>query len=352
MNENTPSHRKDKIFPDNNDLKLNSLSTPIEPNKYYNKILTSKYNENLNQKYKTIAQSRQNNNNMSNITDSIPKPQKLFINNYESLNKTSTTDQNNNKEKVAHKTKSQPKNRNYEKLEKNENMLSKSSNNMPQIKMKSNNIKINNYKTNENLADNELSDGDDSENLSKLAEDLLSISDEYNNAKLMRMAPIDKNDFIGESKVIFNINNINPTNQIKRFNDMNQLNRNGEKNVEIERFSQKIEKNADVERFSQKIEKHDKNKLKSDNNIATNDIRIEQNLTKTNMNIINMNNLNNINQMPKLQTQLYISPIQQYHTKNLNNNSDFNLNNDSTNFNSNNISKSTKTDGRKYSKIK
>ena len=49
-----------------------------------------------------------------------------------------------------------------------------------------------NFKANDNLANNENSDGDDSENFTKLAEYLLSISHKYNNIKLMRMTPIDK----------------------------------------------------------------------------------------------------------------------------------------------------------------
>ena len=40
----------------------------------------------------------------------------------------------------------------------------------------------------------------------------------------MPMTPIDKKDFIGESKEIFNINNqLKHTNPIKRFNDLNQI---------------------------------------------------------------------------------------------------------------------------------
>jgi hypothetical protein len=242
------------------------------------------------------------------------------------LIKTTTDLNNNNKNKNDYKTKSLPKNRNNDIFEKNENMLSKSSNNIQKINKKKRTN--NNFKANENLADNENSDGDDSENLSKLAEDLLSISDEYNNVKLMRMTPINKKDFIGESKEIFNINNqVKHTNPIKGFNDLNQIKQNTDKN--LEKMSQKIDKICDK-----------------------NVNRIEPNLTKTNMNIINMEN---INQIPKLQTQLYVSPIQKYYPKNPNNNYnnlDYNLNNESTNYNSNNISKSTKIDGRKYTKLK
>ena len=323
MNENTPSQRKEKIF-SNNELKLNSLITPLEPNKHYDKLLTSKYNENFTKKYKTIAQPRKK-NNIKSTTESIPKPQNLFINTFNSIIKTST-DPNNNKNKNDYKTKSLPKNRNNDIFENNENMLSKSSNNIKKINKK-NRTSIN-FKVNENLADNENSDEDDSENLSKLAEDLLSISDEYNNVKLMRMTPINKKDFIGESKEIFNINNqVKHTNPIKGFNDFNHLNQNTNKN--LEKISQKIDKIFDE-------------------NLGG----VESNLIKSNMNIINMEN---INQIPKLQTQLYISPIQKFYSKfpnNNYNNLDNNLNNESTYFNSNNISKPTKIDGRKFTKLK
>ena len=336
MNESTPSQRKEKIFPNINELKLNSLSSPIEANNHFDKLLNSKYNENLTKKSKTIAHSKQN-NNISSMKESAPKPNNLFINNFDLLNKTKT-DQDNNKDRIDYKTRSLPKNRNNEINEKNENMFSKSSNNVPKINKK-NRASNNNFKASENFADNEISEGDDSENLSKLAEDLLSISDEYNNAQLMRMAPIDKKDFIGESKEIFNINN--KKNQIKRFSDFNQIKYDIEKNMKIEQSSQKSEKN---------------DKVKNIDILDKNEINKEPNLTKIHSNVINMENLNNINQMPKLQTQLYISPIQKYHAKNQHNNYnnlDYNLNNDSTNYNSNNnISKLTRTEGRKFTKIK
>ena len=51
---------------------------------------------------------------------------------------------------------------------------------------------------NQNKAEDE-----DSVNLSALAEDLLSMSDE--NVQIMRKGPINKNDFIGESKELYNI---------------------------------------------------------------------------------------------------------------------------------------------------
>ena len=81
MNENTPSQRKEKIFQNNNELKLNSLNNALETNKHYNKLLTSKYNENLIQKYKVIAHQEKL-IIYNNITESIPKSQNLYINTF------------------------------------------------------------------------------------------------------------------------------------------------------------------------------------------------------------------------------------------------------------------------------
>ena len=81
MNENTPSKRKDKIFQNNNELKLNSLNNALETNEHYNKLLTSKYNENLIQKYKVIAHQEKL-IIYNNITESIPKSQNLYINTF------------------------------------------------------------------------------------------------------------------------------------------------------------------------------------------------------------------------------------------------------------------------------
>ena len=256
MNENTPNHKLNQNFQENTDLKLNSISTPIEVNKYYEKLLIHQFNDNQNRKYKTIAHSRQNNNNNNNIStnndDSIPKPQNLFMNHYDALNKT-TTDSHNHINEIndfKKKTNSTPKNRANEMLENNhDNLFSKSTNNLS--KMNTNNNKMENNSKNINLDEN-FGDDEDSENLSKLAEDLLSISDEYN-IQMMRKGPIDKNDFIGESKVYYNIN-----------------------------------------------------------------AQIEQSLARTNMNVINLENLNQkMNPVPKLQSQLYISPLQKLNLKNI-----------------------------------
>jgi hypothetical protein len=129
MNENTPSHKKIQIFQENSNIKMNSINTPMaEINKYYEKI--NKYEENNNHKYKTIAQSRKN-NNMNNNNESIPKPQNLFRNTYDVLNKTTTDSHTDKKDTNDYfRTKSFPKNTTIEMIgSKNDNLFSKSSSN-------------------------------------------------------------------------------------------------------------------------------------------------------------------------------------------------------------------------------
>ena len=38
MNENTPKHKLNQNYKENDKLKLNSISTPIEVNKYYDRL--------------------------------------------------------------------------------------------------------------------------------------------------------------------------------------------------------------------------------------------------------------------------------------------------------------------------
>ena len=128
---------------------------------------------------------------------------------------------------------SNQKNKNYLKILTQEEKVGKIQNyfhnNKIKTKENTNNInKINNMDVNMNLyqnslnklKDNEesynLADNEESENLSKLAEDLLSLSDNNNNIELMRNGPINKNDFLGESKVFFNINTIISNNKIPK----------------------------------------------------------------------------------------------------------------------------------------
>ena len=122
MNNFTPSRKRIQNLQDNNnDLIFNSLNTPLEVNKYYEKLSMPKFNENQNQRYKTIAQSKQNNN--INNTDSVPKPQNLFKNNYEVLDNTKTESNNDKNEEKNYKTKSLPKNRKNGIFEINQNSV-------------------------------------------------------------------------------------------------------------------------------------------------------------------------------------------------------------------------------------
>jgi hypothetical protein len=269
MKEKIPFHNQKKIYNlQNNNVKLNSILSPVEVNKYYDKKLISQLKG--NQKYKTSIQIGQN-NSLNNIHNLIPKPNNLFVN----YNEVKYRRNSKSKEKKSgndYKTKSLPKKRRRELLiNKNENLFSKSTTNIPNITNDStindnnkqnininNDISINNNNKTKNNINKDLNikeenkNDEDSENLSKLAEELLSMSDEYN-VQLMRNKPINKNDFLGKSKVIFNINN--------------QINKNS---------------------------------------------KIENNKIKTHLNVLNFDN---DDCMPKLQTQLYISPLQKMHIK-------------------------------------
>ena len=289
MKEKTPFHNKKNIYNlQNNNVKLNSILSPGEVNKYYDKKLISQLKG--NQKYKTSNQIGQN-NSINNIHYLIPKPNNLLIN----YNEVKFRRNSKSKEKKSgndYKTKSLPKKRKKELLiNKNENIFSKSTNNIPNMTNDSatndnnkqnininNDININNNNKTKNNINKDLNikeenkNDEDSENLSKLAEELLSMSDEYN-VQLMRNKPINKSDFLGKSKVIFNINN--------------QINNNS---------------------------KNKNNKIKSN---------------------INAINFENDERMPKLQTQLYISPLPKMHIKydDYNSGKIYNIKNDNKNSN-------------------
>ena len=154
MNENTQSNKKSQNNQDSSNPKINSINTPIELNKYYDKI--NKYDENNNLKYKTITQSRKNNN----TNESIQKPQNLFTNTYDGLNKTTTDSHTDKKDKNEYyRNKSLPKNTKNVALDnKNENLFSKSSSNAPKMKKM---IKDNINQSNKNWAKNDKNKSDE-----------------------------------------------------------------------------------------------------------------------------------------------------------------------------------------------
>ena len=268
MNEKTPFHnlKNTNNYQINSEMKKNNIKSPVEVNKFYDKKYMSQLNG--NQKYKTIVQIGQN-NRINNINDLIPKPNNLFINyNYNEVNNKKNSISKEKRNEKNYKTKSLPKNRKRELLvNNNDNTISKSTTNIPKFMNKTiNDNNVDNNNNDNDIYNNKTKDNtnkdlsikednkneEDSENLSKLAEELLSMSDEYD-VQLMRNKPINKNDFIGKSKVIFNINN--------------QININSQ---------------------------------------------MVKNLMNTNINIKNVENNEHI---PKLQTQLYISPLQKMNLK-------------------------------------
>ena len=198
MNQLTPGNKK---FNHN----LNNTETPLGMNKFN----TSNRVQNLDEtkKFKTISHLKQYNNlgnaNLNQVS------QKLFDDNL--LNKTESNIREKKVEKINYKLKlkSMPKNRknnileeNHENNNNNKNyILSKSSNNIEKLKQEQ---KLENIIKEMKIDSDEKKNDEDSENLSALAEDLLSLSDEYN-VELMRKGPINKNDFFGESKEFYNM---------------------------------------------------------------------------------------------------------------------------------------------------
>ena len=194
MDELTPTHKKDNKYQNDNNYYLDLLGTPLELNKLNNTEIMQDPNE--KKKYKTITHlkiaNRITNNNLNQITQNLFNYQNEFLNENE---------YNKNEEK---------KNRTDVKL-KNFNHIKDKKNNTEELKPKKDNILIDE----ENKKKQKQSD-DDSENLSELAADLLSMSD-GTDIKLMRQGPINKNDFIGESKEFYNINK-NKDNKFKNIN--------------------------------------------------------------------------------------------------------------------------------------
>ena len=213
----------DKFTPsqDKNKHNLYNAGTPFVTNSF---ITNDSKNSGKNEKkYKTISHQKVYNNlNNENFVNASEKLKNLFgekeINNI--LNNTASSINNKKPEKMANDTKSTPKNRKNINLDqKSENKLyprinifSKSSNNNEKLTEKNNTVHEKKQENSQNKSE------DDSENLSALAEDLLSMSDEFD-VQLMRKKPINKKDFLGEFKEEFNYYK-------KRENDLNNQKKN------------------------------------------------------------------------------------------------------------------------------
>ena len=213
----------DKFTPsqDKNKHNLYNAGTPFVTNSF---ITNDSKNSGKNEKkYKTISHQKVYNNlNNENFVNASEKLKNLFgekeINNI--LNNTASSINNKKPEKMANDTKSTPKNRKNINLDqKSENKLyprinifSKSSNNKEKLTEKNNTVHEKKQENSQNKSE------DDSENLSALAEDLLSMSDEFD-VQLMRKKPINKKDFLGEFKEEFNYYK-------KRENDLNNQKKN------------------------------------------------------------------------------------------------------------------------------
>ena len=341
MNEFTPPQNKFNQELINND-------TPLEDNKYNDiDLLNLKEEE---KKFKTISHLKQYNNisneNLNNIS------QKLFDNGKEKtnfLNNTASIINNNENinEKINFKLKikSTPKNRKLTipeeqeetkkiKIENKNNILSKSSNNMTKFKKQIKNRNIIMTENNQNKAEDE-----DSVNLSALAEDLLSMSDE--NVQIMRKGPINKNDFIGESKELYNIYK-------KQGNKIVNMNMNKNKiNIDSINPMPKLQTklySSPLDKFNIKNNNNHINNIKNSNKKNYNNI--ETNLY--NFNVKDRNNQYNKNQIKTQITaensRAYPSMVKNHissnsikNNTNINNNININVNINSNNNNNNTI---------------
>ena len=331
MNQLTPGNKKTKH-------NLNNTETPLAMNKF--NITNRVQNIDEGKKFKTISHLKQYNNvgnaNLNQVS------QKLFneLDKNNLLNKTESNIREKKIEKINFnlKLKSVPKNRKNNNLEENHenknnnknNIFSKSSNNIDKLKEEQ---KLDNIIKEIQIDPEQKKNDEESENLSALAEDLLSLSDEYN-VELMRKGPINKNDFLGESKEFYNLYK-------KKENKLTNLNENiinlGE-NKTMPKLKTKL--------YSSPLEKLN---IKNMNHLYNKKNMNKKNNTNINNNLYNFK-LDDIYNTYNVQPQLQIPETKEYQPKvnnhissnsmqnNINNNND---NNNANIINNNNLNKNT-----------
>ena len=337
MNELTPP--QNKLNPN-----IINMDTPLGENKYNNMDILNLNEE--GKKFKTISHLKQYNNitndNLNNISQKLfdyEKEKGNYFNNTASI--INNNDKKNEKINFKLKIKSTPKNRKSSipeeqsgenKIKNNNiNILSKSSNDMIKFKKI---IKDENIILTENNNQKKPED-DDSENLSALAEDLLSMSDE--NVQLMRKGPINKNDFIGESKEFYNIYK-------KQENKIINMNINKNKiNIDSTKPMPKLQ----TKLYSSPLDKLNIKNSTHINNIKNSNKKNYNNIN-TNLYSFQLNDKNNTQYIAKMQTtQISAENTRAYATKvknhissnsiqngtNINNNININVNINSNNNN-------------------
>ena len=328
MNQHTPSHKRSY-------QNINNIETPSGNNKApVNNKLENNIGEKI--KFKTISHLNQYNNvsdeNLNQISQKLFDQQDREI----FLNKTESNINDKKVEKINYKLKikTSPNNynnfsRNGKKDNRNVNMVNnknliipKSPNNMDIFNNKYNNKNI---LMEENKIDtNQKKSEEESENLSALAEDLLSLSEE-NDVEKMRKGPINKNDFLGESREFFNINKKQDNKFIDKTTNFKNLG-------EI-----KMMPKLQTKLYSSPL---DKLNIKIGNNLYHQKISNKKNYNNMNINL-NQFQLDNIqNSHTQTQIQTTDSRTYQSNVKNhISSNSLQNNLNNSNNKNKNNISK-------------
>ena len=328
MNQHTPSHKRSY-------QNINNIETPSGNNiAPFNNKLENNIGEKI--KFKTISHLNQYNNvsdeNLNQISQKLFDQQDREI----FLNKTESNINDKKVEKINYKLKikTSPNNynnfsRNGKKDNRNVNMVNnknliipKSPNNMDILNNKYNNKNI--LMEENKIDDNQKKSEEESENLSALAEDLLSLSEE-NDVEKMRKGPINKNDFLGESREFFNINKKQENKYIDKTTNFKNLG-------EI-----KMMPKLQTKLYSSPL---DKLNIKIGNNLYHQKISNKKNYNNMNINL-NQFQLDNIqNSHTQTQIQTTDSRTYQSNVKNhISSNSLQNNLNNSNNKNKNNISK-------------
>ena len=328
MNQHTPSHKRSY-------QNINNIETPSGNNiAPFNNKLENNIGEKI--KFKTISHLNQYNNvsdeNLNQISQKLFDQQDREI----FLNKTESNINDKKVEKINYKLKikTSPNNynnfsRNGKKDNRNVNMVNnknliipKSPNNMDILNNKYNNKNI--LMEENKIDDNQKKSEEESENLSALAEDLLSLSEE-NDVEKMRKGPINKNDFLGESREFFNINKKQDNKYIDKTTNFKNLG-------EI-----KMMPKLQTKLYSSPL---DKLNIKIGNNLYHQKISNKKNYNNMNINL-NQFQLDNIqNSHTQTQIQTTDSRTYQSNVKNhISSNSLQNNLNNSNNKNKNNISK-------------
>ena len=182
--------------------------------KNYGPLYASTKNQRLNSKININNNIKNSTNNIKYIPEIQNQNKNMDFKNIKIYHKKEQFRENRHKDKSF-----EFKNKHIEKI---------NSNNLKNMNASNNNLNISKNFLND--FKNKIAQDEESENLSKLAEDLLSMSNKKEEEEIVKpRGPINKNDFIGESITFFNINeewnknNESHANKNKQFDFMNEM---------------------------------------------------------------------------------------------------------------------------------